>query len=192
MNKTTRIGILGGFMAIFLITIFYLTRPQMLVEGYVWLKQLVFLGAIIYGLSQMRQNSVQAPNIKALAASQKEATPTDHSKDFVGFTELLANGVKIYLIGYFLTFLYIYLLFNYIDTDLVELVKDHTVRLNIQLKDPKISALRFEEQLAELRKQDFSPRLTDLISVMGMVEIILGFLMSFIVALFLRREQPTT
>lgn len=192
MNKTTRIGILGGFMAIFLITIFYLTRPQMLVEGYVWLKQLVFLGAIIYGLAQMRQNSVQAPNIKALAASQKEATPTDHSKDFVGFTELLANGVKIYLIGYFLTFLYIYLLFNYIDTDLVELVKDHTVRLNIQLKDPKISALRFEEQLAELRKQDFSPRLTDLISVMGMVEIILGFLMSFIVALFLRREQPTT
>ncbi len=191
MNKTTRIGFLGGFLAIFLITIFYLTRPQMLVEGYTWLKQLVFLGAIIYGLAQMRENSVQAPNIKALAASQKEAKPTDHSKDFVGFTELLANGVKIYLIGYFLTFLYIYLLFNFIDTDLVELVKDHTVRLNIQLKDPKISALRFEEQLAELRKQDFSPRLTDLISVMGMVEIILGFLMSFIVALFLRREQPT-
>ena len=103
MNQTTRVGILAGFMAIFLITVFYISQPRMLVEGYTWLKQLIFLGAIIYGLAQMRSNSVQATSIQELS---KNTTTIDTSGDFIGFSELLTNGFKIYLIGYFITSTY--------------------------------------------------------------------------------------
>lgn len=187
MNNTTRTGILAGFMAIFLITMFYIAQPRLLVEGYTWLKQLIFLGAIIYGLSRMRANSVQAVNLQELAKNTQEI---DTSKDFIGFSELLTNGFKIYLIGYFITFLYIYVLFNFIDPSLIDLVRDTTVQINSQMKNPETANHIFEAQLKELSERDFAPRLTDIISVIGMIEIIIGFIMSFVVALFLRREQP--
>ncbi len=177
---------MGGFLATLLITMMYVSDASLLVKGYTWLKQLVFFGAVLYGMLQLRQTSIQASNINDLAKTKD----VDTTHDFVSFAELLSAGFKIYFIAFFITFLYIFVLFNYIDPTLVELVKDASVKVAIEYKDPSVTEEIFQQQITQLREQDFSPRLTDFFSIMSMFELIMGFMFSFIVALFLQREQP--
>lgn len=186
MKNTSRVGFLAGFMAILLITFFYTSAPHLLVSGYVEFRLLILFGAIIYGLYNMKSSAITASNIQELA---KQET-ADSSNDFVSFTELLSAGFKIYAIGFVMTFVYIYVLFNYIDPSLIDMVKDETVRINIQYKDPKIAEAVFQQQIKNLKAENFAPTLSSFFSLMNMFKLVIGFILSFIVALFLRRDQP--
>jgi len=186
MDSTNKNGLMAGFLSILLITMLYVSDPTLLVKGYVWLKQFVFFGAMAYGMSQLRDTSISTSNLSSL----KSTADADTSKDFIGLVELLGAGFKIYLIGYLFTFLYIYLLFNFIDPSLVELVKDGTVKIAIETRDPSITEEIFQQKIQQLREQDFSPSITDFLSVMSMVELLIGFVMAFVLALFFQREKP--
>ncbi len=186
MKNSTRVGIMAGFMAILLITIFDVASPKSLVEGWTWLTQLIYFGAIVYGLNNMRETSIVATNIKELSKTEE----VDTSNDFIGLSELVSTGFRIYFIGFIMTFLYVYVLFNYIDPSLVDLVEEATVRLNIELKNPAVPDEIFQGQIKALREEDFSPKLTDFFSAISFFQLGLGFVVSFIVALVLRREKP--
>ncbi len=186
MLRSTRLGLMSGFLAMLLITFLYVTDPLLLVVGYERLTLLIFFGAIIYGVRQERQTSLTTSNIQDLVGLQAEGG--NESKDFAPFSELLKLGFRTYIIGFFIKFFFIYYLFNYYDPQLIELVKEAYVKVFLEHRDPSQTEELFQQELAKFKAGNFGPSLTSFLGI-GM-ELIMGFLMAFFTAIFFKREHP--
>lgn len=185
MTKSTQLGMMAGFLSMMLITVLYLSDPHLLVDGYERLTLLIFAGTVIYGISQARTTNLTAKKMEDLLAANKV---NDESTDFAPFAELLRLGFRIYVIAFFIKFLFVYFLFNYYDTSLIEMVKDAYVKVFIEHKNPDETEAIFQQRLAAFKEGTFGPQLTDLLGI-G-IELIVGFVISFVTALFFRRDQP--
>lgn len=186
MTKRTQLGLMSGFLAMLFITVLYIYNPHSLIDGYERLTLLIFFGTMIYAVVQRRQTNLSASKIEDLL--EDEAKGKDESQDFASFGELLQLGFRIYVIAFFLKFLFVYFLFNFYDPSLVEMVKDANVELFMQHKDPSETEAIFQAKLAQFKEGEFGPQLTDIMGIS--MELIVGFLMAFILALIFRREQP--
>jgi len=186
MTNSTRIGLMGGFAAMFFITGLYLTDPRLLIAGYERWTLLMFAGFMLYGLIQKRQNSLSVNKLEDLLA---ESSNVDTSKDFASFGELLQIGFQIYAIAFFIKLLFIYFLFNFYDPSLIEIIKEVSEKLFLEHQDfSKDTNEIIQQRLAQFREGSFGPQLTDFLGI-G-VELVLGFIMAFVMALFFKREQP--
>ena len=187
MSHSTRVGLMGGFLATLCITIFYVSEPRLLFNGYSEIRLLILAGAVIYGLYSMRTNSLKVSSIAELTREKNNTKETD----FVEFSVLLSTGFKIFLIGFLVTFFYIYVLVNYIDPSLEEVYRDTVVQMNIEYKDPKMAEELFQQQLKNIKEQSFFPTIGSLFSGSSIFRLLLGFLVSLITAAILRREKPS-
>lgn len=187
-SSTARIGLMAGFLAILYIAILYVVEPQMLVTGYERLTLLIFAGAIIYGLSQMRSTSLSARSLQELVDADPNAAAPD-GNDFRSFGDLLQAGFRIYFIAFLLKFAFIYVLFHYYDPSLIDLVRDESTRIYLEQLDPnKDTQVVIEQKVARYREGDFGPSLTDVLGLV--IELVIGFIFAAITALFFKREQP--
>jgi len=186
MDRSTRLGLMSGFLATLFITILYVTDPALLVDGYERITLVILFVAIVYGVSQERTTSLSPNGIEDLLNTTE--TEETEQEDFVSFGELLKFGFKIYVIGFFIKFSFIYFLFNYYDPALIEMVKEAYVDVFIEFRDPTDTELIFEQKLADFKNGNFAPSFTNVLGV-GL-ELVLGFFMAFFTALFFKREQP--
>ena len=186
MLRSTRLGLMSGFMAMLLVTFLYVTDPLWLVAGYERLTLLIFFGAIIYGVRQERQTNFSTSNIHDLV--DLKAEEGDESKDFAPFGKLLKLGFRTFVIGFFIKYFFIYYLFNYYDPNLVEMVKEAYVKVFLEYRDATQTEEIFQQDLARFKAGNFGPSLTNFLGI-GM-ELIVGFLMAFFTAIFFKREQP--
>lgn len=186
MDKSTRLGLMSGFLAMLFITVLYVNDPALLVDGYERVTLIIFFVAIVYGVSQERKTNLSPNGIEDLlgATENKE----DEAGDFVSFGELLKIGFRIYVIGFFIKYCFIYFLFNYYDPTLVEMVKEANIDIFIKFRDPADTELIFQQKLEDFKNGNFAPSFTNLLGV-GL-ELVLGFFMAFFTALFFKREQP--
>lgn len=186
MTRSTRIGLMTGFLAMIFITVLYLVEPSLLVDGYERLTLLLFAGAVIYGIQQERQNKFSVQKIEDLTTVELDE---NDSSDFAPFGELLRTGFRIYVIAYFMKFTFIYFLFNYYDPTLIEMVKDASVQVFIEHQDfSKDTEEIIQQKIAQYKEGNFGPSIRDFLGIS--LELIVGFLMAFITALFFKREQP--
>lgn len=184
MTKSTQFGLMSGFATMFLITLLYVINPVLLIEGYERLTLLVFAGFILYGVSQKRQTNLSPSNLKDLLS-----TDNNVENDFAPFGELLNFGFKIFVIGFAIKFTFIYFLFHYYDPNLIELVKEASVKVFESYQNTaQDTQVILDQKLADYKAQDFGPRLTDFLG-MGL-ELIVGFLIALVIALFFKRERP--
>jgi hypothetical protein len=183
MKQSTRMGLLGGFASMFLITMLYVSDPHLLVVGYAQYSLLILFAFMLVAVLKERKTSFTPASIEELAAHDKELS----SKDFAAFSELLRIAFRVYFIGYLIKFVFIYILFNFIDVSLVELVRDAQVQVFLDMRDESITDAIFQTQLEQFKAQDFSPGL----DVLGIfLEMIIGFVMALGLAFFLRRDAP--
>lgn len=189
MDRSTRLGLMAGFLAMIFITILYLINPILLIDGYERLTLLLFGGAIIYGAQQKRQNNLSVRKIEALLTVSKKENSRDTSGDFASFGLLLQLGFRTYVIAFFIKFSFIYFLFNYYDPNLIEMVKDASVQVYMEHQDfSKDTEEIIQQKIARYKEGHFGPSLRDFLGI-G-IEIIIGFIMAFVTAFVFKREQP--
>lgn len=184
MNKSTRIGLLGGFGATFYIALLYKTNSNLLIIGYERWTLLIFFVLMIYGALQHRQTNLAVNSLADLAN-----TSVDTDNDFASFGELLQLTFKIYALGFFIKFIFIYFLFNYYDPSLVEMVKEESIRIfwdNLDRNSDTAEIL--QQKLNNYKKGNFGPQLTDFLGIA--MELVVGFSMAFGISIFLKRERP--
>jgi hypothetical protein len=186
MDRSTRLGFMSGFLATLLITILYINNPTLLVDGYERITLIILFVAVVYGVSQERTTALSPNRIEDLL--ETTGNEEEELADFVSFGELLKFGFKVYVIGFFIKFSFIYFLFNYYDPTLIEMVKEAYVNVFIEYRDPTDTELIFEQKLADFETGNFAPRFTNILGV-GF-ELVLGFFIAFFTALLFKREQP--
>ncbi|MFK7799894.1 MAG: DUF4199 domain-containing protein [Aureispira sp.] len=188
MNKiSVRIGLMTGFISTLYITVLYLVEPTWLVNGYERLNLLLFFGAVIYTLYKIRPTTLVQQSLEDLAKeNHKESI---HQGDFKSFGELLQAGFRTYFIAFLIKFTFIYFLFNYYDPNLVEMVRDASTEIfknNMDFSDDTQEII--EQRIANYRAGEFGPSLRDPLGLI--IELLIGFFMAFLTALFMKREQP--
>lgn len=168
MNNGFRFGIWAAVLSVLYITLLYVMSPTSLITGYERVTLLIFF--ILMGM----------------AASIERDSRAD---GFIEFGELLKITLRVYLIGFTAKFLFIYLLFNYIDPDMIELVKDAQVRLFIAHREANIPEEIFQEQLKIfINTTTFGPSLREFLGIA--LEIIVGSIFAGIISFFFKRERP--
>ncbi|MCH2020951.1 MAG: DUF4199 domain-containing protein [Saprospiraceae bacterium] len=186
MRLSTRLGLMGGFLSMLFITILYITNSNLLIIGYERFTLLIFLATMVYGVLQQRQTNLSPNKIEDLLGHQEMQKV--YNNDFASFGELLKLGFKIYVIGFFIRFLFIYFLFNYYDTQLIEMYKEVNERIFIEFKNPKDTELIFQQKLNDYRAGNFAPSFKNFLGIA--IELIIGFIMAFFIALLFNRNQP--
>lgn len=188
MTKSTRLGLMAGFLAMIFITILYVVDPTLLVDGYERLTLLLFVLTIVYAIQQERETNLSVRKIEDLQPS-KGTEEIDDSKDFASFGELLRTGFRTYSIAYFIKFTFVYFLFNYYDPSLIELVRDASVEVYKTFQDFSSDTQEIiEQKIAKYREGEFGPSLRDPIGIL--IELFIGLFVSFITALFFKRDRP--
>lgn len=189
MNQsyTARLGLMAGFLAILYVTILYVSKPSLLVTGYERVTLLIFIGTVIYGMTRMRSTALNANSLQDLA--MEEDSLLDTSNDFRSFSELLQAGFRIYFIAFILKFSFIYLLFHYYDPSLIDLVREESVRIFIEQSNFETDTQEiFEQRVAQYRQGEFGPSLKDILGIL--IELVIGFIVAAVLALFFKRDQP--
>lgn len=188
MSKiSARIGMMAGFIATLYITILYLANPRLLVVGYERWTLLLFFGAVVYSVYQIRPTTLNQESLQALALDEEAAD--QHQGDFRSFGELLQVGFRTYFIAFLIKFIFIYFLFNYYDPSLIEMVRDASTEVFVNNMDfGDDTELMKQERIAQYRAGEFGPSLKDPLGLI--IELLVGFFMAFITALFMKREQP--
>lgn len=187
-SSTARIGVMAGLLAILYITVLYVTDQTLLVVGYERVTLLIFTGAVIYGVAQLRPTQLKARSLQELA--QAENINAAHAEqEFKSFGELLQGGFRIYFIAFLMKFIFVYLLFHYYDPSLIDLVREESVRIYMEQSDFSNDTQEvIEQKIAFYREGEFGPSLTD---VLGLIlELLLGFVVAFFTALLLKRDRP--
>lgn len=186
MTRSTRLGLMAGFLAMMFITILYVVDPTLLVDGYERLTLLLFILTIVYAIQQERSTSLTARKIEDLKTGAEEV---DDSKDFASFGELLRIGFRTYSIAYFMKFTFVYFLFNYYDPSLIELVRDASVEVYKSFQDFSSDTQEIiEQKIAKYKEGEFGPSLRDPFGII--IELMIGLFVSFITALFFKRDRP--
>lgn len=179
---------MAGFLAILYITILYISEPLFLVTGYERVTLLIFIGAVIYGMARMRSTALNANSLQDLATIEAPVS-VDTSNDFCSFSELLQSGFRIYFIAFILKFSFIYLLFHYYDPSLIDLVREESVRIFIEQSNFENDTQEiFEQRIARYRQGEFGPSLKDVLGIL--IELVIGFIVAAVLALFFKRDQP--
>ncbi|MGH1336623.1 MAG: DUF4199 domain-containing protein [Aureispira sp.] len=189
MNKiSTRLGLMTGFIATLYITILYLVEPRLLIDGYERWTLVLFFGAIVYGVYQARPTTLNQRSLEALV--NREAHKEElHQGDFKSFGELLQIGFRTFFIAFLIKFIFIYFLFNYYDPSLIEMVRDASTEIfknNMDFSEDTQEIV--EQRIANYRAGEFGPSLRDPLGII--IELLIGFFMAFLTALFMKREQP--
>lgn len=191
MEQSTRLGLLSGFLSMIFLTFLYLTDPSLLLS-YERLTLLIIATAMLYVMLKRRQSNLVVRNLSELQAAN--ATTDDSKKinenqEFAGFPELLRMGFRTYVIAYMIKFTFVYFLFNYYDPSLIEMVRDASTKVYLQYQDfSKDTEEIIQQRVAQYRSGEFGPSLTDFLGIA--LELLIGFVMAFIFARLLRREQP--
>jgi hypothetical protein len=166
MNRGIIYGLIAGFLTCGFLSTLYTNNPINILLGYEKFSWLIIVALMITGVL-MERNS--------------------QSEKFIDFNAALKNAFKIFIIAYLIKFIFIYLLFNYFDPKLLEMAKDTAVKIFVDHRDPDMTEEIFQQQLKAFRNGYFGPRLFD---VGIMLEIIIGFVISLLSAIILRREKP--
>ena len=185
MNLSTRLGLMSGFISMLLITFLYVANPELLIVGYERLTLLVLMAAILYGVLQQRQTNFSPAKIEDLLSDNKQI---DVKNDFASFGALLKLGFRIYIIGFFIKFLFIWFLFNYYDPTLVDMVKEAYLKVVEGHKNTSDMELIYRENLESFKQGNFAPSLTNFLGIA--LELIVGFILSLVFAFFFKRDQP--
>ncbi|MCP4440312.1 MAG: DUF4199 domain-containing protein [Aureispira sp.] len=168
MNNGFRFGLWAAVLSVLYITVLYVSAPTYLITGYERLTLLIFL--VLMGIA---------------AYTEREQRPDG----FIEFGELLKMTFRVYVIGFFAKFLFIYVLFNYIDTDMIELVKDAQVRIFIENKGIDVPEEIFQQKLKLfIESTHFGPTLLDFLGIS--LEIIVGAIFAGTISFFFKREAP--
>lgn len=184
---SARIGLMAGFIATLYITLLYLVNPRLLVVGYERLTLLLFFGAVVYSVYKIRPTTLHQKSLQALVLDKE--TADQHQGDFRSFGELLQVGFRTYFIAFLIKFIFIYFLFNYYDPSLIEMVRDASTEVFVENMDfGDDTEMMKQERIAQYRSGEFGPSLKDPLGLI--IELLLGFFMAFITALFMKREQP--
>ncbi len=165
-NSKVLFGLLGGFASMALIASLYVTNKTFLLQGYEKFTWVLILAAMI-------------------AAVMRERAQEEHQ--FIGLYEALRSAFQTFVLAYLVKFVFIYILFNFIDPSLLDLAREKAVDIFTAHRNPDEAEQIFQERLAAFRQGYFGPRLFD---IGVMLEIIGGFVLALIVAFFLKREAP--
>ncbi|MBL4649536.1 MAG: DUF4199 domain-containing protein [Aureispira sp.] len=189
MTRSTRLGLMAGFLAMMFISILYVMDPTLLVDGYERLTLLLFVLTIIYAIQEERKTSLTVRKIGDLQQTTDVTEKIDDSKDFASFGELLQIGFKTYVIAYFIKFFFVYFLFNYYDPSLIGLVRDASVEVYKSFQDFSSDTQEIiEQKIAKYKEGEFGPSLRDPIGIV--IELLIGFFVAFMTALFFKRDRP--
>ena len=166
MNRGIIYGLIAGFLTCGFLSALYSNNPTNILLGYEKISWLIIVTMKITGVIMERNTQI---------------------KKFTDFNTALKNAFKIFIVAYLIKFIFIYLLFNYIDPKLLEMARDTAVKIFIDHRDPDMTEEIFQQQLKAFRDGYFGPRLFD---VGIMLEIIVGFVISLITAIIIKREKP--
>jgi hypothetical protein len=166
MNNKVLFGFLGGFAAMALLASLYVTNKEFLLAGYEKFTWLLIIGAM--SVAVIRQRS-------------------EEEYQFIGFYEAMKTAFQTFMLAYLIKFLFTYVLFNFIDPSLLEIAKEKAVEIFIAHKNPEETEKIFEQRLEAFKDGYFGPSLFE---IGLMLEIIVGFVFSAIIAFFLKREKP--
>lgn len=194
MNKiSTRLGLMTGFIATLYITILYLVEPRLLIDGYERWTLVLFFGAVIYSVYTIRPTTLSQQSLEGLSQqvldNKEPSNKALHQEDFKSFGELLQTGFRTFFIAFLIKFTFIYFLFNYYDPNLIEMVRDASTEIfksNMDFSDDTQEII--EQRIANYRAGEFGPSLRDPLGLI--IELLIGFFMAFLTALFMKREQP--
>lgn len=189
MTRSTRLGLMAGFLAMMFITILYVLDPHLLVDGYERLTLLLFVLTIVYAIQQERRTSLTVQKIEDLHQKTDTSEEIDDSKDFASFSELFRIGFRTYSIAYFIKFAFVYFLFNYYDPSLIDLVRDASVEVYKNFQDFSSDTQEIiEQKIAKYKEGEFGPSLRDPMGIL--IELLIGGFVAFITALFFKRDRP--
>ena len=106
---------------------------------------------------------------------------------FVTGQSLLKVLFPSFALAFLAKFSFIYTLFHYWDTNLLQIAKEKAIQIFIAHRDEQQPEAVFEQQLEAFKQQDFGP----VFDFLGLSLFLLGgFLLSFILAQLLKRERP--
>ena len=186
MTLSTRLGLMSGFMSMLLISFFYVTNPELLIVGFERLTLLILGGAILFGILQQRKTNFSPSKIEDLLSSENKKI--DEINDFASFSELLKLGFRIFIIGFFIKFMFIWFIFNYYDPSLIEMVKEAYLKVVEEHKNTSDMEMIYKENMETFRQGNFGPSLTNFLGIA--LELIVGFVISLTFAMFFKRDQP--
>jgi hypothetical protein len=165
MNKRIlKFGLLAGFGASAYMFLFYAADPKLMLSPWVsWSSMIIYVAAMI-----------------AATLREREATEDDFF-----FREAVRPAFGVYVIAQVIFTLFNYVLYNYVNTDLVEIQRELMVT---QAQDfaEKFGRADLEEQIANISTEDL--RVSFKNSFLGfMWSLIGGFVLSSMIALGLKR-----
>lgn len=184
MSLPIRIGLFSGFASMLFLTLLYVSDKQLLVLGYERLTLLIIGAAMFYVAYKSRKSAINNLNIGQLEKIDESLG----DENFISFSELINYCFKTYLIAFTVKFLFVYFLFNYYDMELVDMVKEVAVEIFKAQRLDSETDMIFNAKLNAFKNEDFSPKLTDIGGIA--FELILGFIISLIIAFLLRRDKP--
>lgn len=177
---------MSGFFSALLITLLYLIDKNLLIEGYERCSLFILGAAIIYVMLSSRKTQLKSANIEEILMDDK--AEFDAKEDFASFGELLKTGFRTYVIGFFIKFIFIWFLFNYYDPQLIELVKAAYLEIMEQYRNSNEMELIYQQNLENFKKGEFGPSFKNVLGIS--LELLFGFIIAFIAALFLKRDRP--
>jgi hypothetical protein len=166
MNTGVLYGLLAGFICTAFLSLLYFIDFQNILTGYEKLSWFVILVFLFLGLNRER--------------SLKE-------DKFLAFNDALKVSYQIFTLAYVVKFIFIYSLFNFYDTKLLEIARETAIKIFIEHKNQDIPEEIFEQQVTEFGKGYFGPRFFD---IGIMLELVAGFILSLIAAYIMKREKP--
>jgi len=161
------IGVIGGIIAIGYLFTLYSMDKQLLISGWekvTWLVTLILMcvGAVLYRKKQ--------------------------TEGFLSMRPTLNAVFKIFIIAYLMKYIFVYLLYHYIDTSLIEMAKEVEMEILRSTKPPEMTDMVFAQQLEEYEKGGgFGP---SLFGIGIMFEIVMGFLLSLAIANLFKLDRP--
>lgn len=160
-----RYGFIAGFLAMFFLTIVYVSDPQLLL-GYMRLGVWGIITVVMFlGCYRIRKDN----------------------GDGLGFREALRAAFLIYVIGNAFVALFNYYIFAFYDPSLAEFSRQVDVDYLNQMKEG-MPSYEYEEKMNQIKSISYAPTFRD--SFFGFAVLsIYGFGVSLIVALFMQREK---
>ena len=184
MNPTLRYGLSAGLFSVLYLLLVYLYDTKLLMQGWeaaIWLILLLFM---LLAAKQAR-NPKSEPRYSTAELLRAD---TPELSAFAPMPILLKLLFRVFVLGYSLKFLFIYLLFHYVDPSLIEMAKDTEVKAFVANRPDNLTDAVFDEQLqAFIKGGSFGPQLEFMALF---IVFILGFLISALIALFFRRPKP--
>lgn len=166
MKNSVLFGILGGFCSMALLAVLYVNDKNYLLMGYEKIAWLIILVAMF---------------IAVLRERNREADK------FISFYDALKTGFQTFVIAYLIKFAFTYTLFNFIDPALLDIAKDKAVEIFTAHRNPEETEEIFRQRVEAFKNGYFGPSIFE---IGLMLEIIVGFLISLLLAGLLRREMP--